>query len=133
MIYLAHLSNRIPIISPFHWNSDTREYDAAVSEFFDLSQVASYLDTPLVEMHEVRLTTSSPERFKLVEFDGEFEQLNHIGGTYQHGDKVYAQSLEEDTIGCWSMHESKGEAAHESGFDLYKIRTSAVYAVIKNC
>lgn len=122
MIYLAHLSHRVPLIPPFHWNADGREPDAAVSEFFDLSQVSTYFDTPLVEMHEIRLTTSSAERHKLVEFDGEVEQFNHVGGVYRPGDKIYAQTIEDDSVGCWSIHESGGNSAHESGYDLYRIR-----------
>lgn len=73
-------------------------------------------------MHEVKGTTTLPERLKLVEYDGEFKQFKTNGKQNEVGDSIYAEPMQGDMVGCWSVHESSGEVAHESGQDLYEIR-----------
>lgn len=127
VIYLAHLTDRVPIIPSFRWNMHPASPDAAVSEIFDLSQLSSSLnDMAIIEMHEVKGTTTEPERLKTVVYDGEKEQYKKDGSLRSVGDLIYAEMMEDDEVGCWSMHASKGEEVHESGRDLYLISRSSL-------
>jgi hypothetical protein len=99
--------------------------DVAVSEIFDLTQLSSSLgDWPIVEMHEVKGTTTQPERLRSVVYDGEHDQYKKDGSLWKIGERMYAETMEEDVVGCWSMHASKGEEAHQDGSDLYMISES---------
>jgi hypothetical protein len=122
VVYLAHLTNRIPILPSFRWNHNSEGQDVAVSEIFDLHQLSSSLnDMSVVEMHEVKGTTTEPERLKRVRYDGEHEQYKRDSSAWTVGGMIPAEEMGDDEVGCWSMYGSKGETPHQAGYDLYKI------------
>lgn len=108
--------------------------DVAVSEIFDLSQLSSSLnDMPVVELHEVKGTTTRPERLMKVMYDGETEQYKKDASTWKAGEWIHAQDLGDDEVGCWSMYGAKGETPNQDGWDLYRISKVSQIGPLAKC
>jgi hypothetical protein len=120
VIYLAYLSNRIPILPAF--SADSRHIgfesrDVAVSEIFDLSRLKAVLgDKPLVEMHELKLTERTPARLRVIIYDEEMAMFDEEGEVLELGSWIEPQVPERDTLGCFSWQENMQKSPPGNGF-----------------
>lgn len=107
MIYLAHESNRIPILMPFMGHESQFGgpplHDLAVSDVFDLRLASAHLGgMPIVELHELVAQDYQQHRHKVTKFDGEFEQEDASGRTLVPGDLIVAEPAGQEILGCWN-------------------------------
>ena len=113
-IWLALLSSRIPVISPIIPDNGHLTGPAPVlplGDVFDLSYFVSITQTPVVEMHELKVDQHSAVRSRIAIYDGEVPvDANEGGSGYEVGDEVIAERPEGEDIGCWSS----GLAFHDS-------------------
>lgn len=84
-------------------------------------------------MHEVKGTTTQSGRLRSVVYDGEKVQYGIDGSKLVIGDRIHAEEMGEDEVGCWSMIASKGEEPHQDGQDLYKISKFSQNESEKSC
>jgi hypothetical protein len=131
-IWLALLSSRIPVIAPIIPDNGHLSGPADVlplGDVFDLSYFSALKQTPVVEMHELKVDVRSAPRSRVAVYDGEvpvYPEGNTEGNPggdgeegdseegerkkYEVGDVIMAQDPEREDIGCWSS----GLAWHDS-------------------
>ena len=105
------LSGRIPIVPAFrvaNTHLGGQAFDLVVSDVFDLVGLSETLDTPIVELNELKTIGALDPRRQPIIYDGEFPQNGKDGKPLQVGDAIAPEWDGGDQLYCWSYWQSRG-------------------------